>query len=97
MTLPLITLSVLRSRAAFLEVAASGKKWVAPGLIVQFGKPYAQDNAALSLNTVFLFSNQSCKRFLPQNYFVHFEVLCLVVKRHELFRLVHEAQYSFLD
>lgn len=26
---------------------------MAPGLIVQFGKPYAQDNAALSLNTVF--------------------------------------------
>jgi ribonuclease P protein component len=29
--------AVLKKRAAFLAVAATGKKWVAPGLVVQFG------------------------------------------------------------
>ena len=32
-------LAVLRRRAEFLAVAAHGKKWVAPGVIVQFGAP----------------------------------------------------------
>jgi ribonuclease P protein component len=30
---------VLRKRAEFLAVAASGKKWVAPGFILQIGPP----------------------------------------------------------
>jgi ribonuclease P protein component len=34
---PLPKLEVLRKRAEFLAVAASGKKWVAPGFILQIG------------------------------------------------------------
>ncbi|MBV8548876.1 MAG: ribonuclease P protein component [Alphaproteobacteria bacterium] len=36
------TLPTLRRRAEFLAVAATGKKWVTPGLILQIGKA---DNA----------------------------------------------------
>ncbi len=41
-------LSVLRRRAEFLAVAASGKKWVAPGLILQIGLPRMAESTALS-------------------------------------------------
>ena len=34
---PLPKLEVLRKRAEFLAVASSGKKWVAPGFILQIG------------------------------------------------------------
>lgn len=40
------TLTVLRRRAEFLAVAGTGKKWVAPGLIVQLGNPHAPENQA---------------------------------------------------
>ncbi|MDR3450042.1 MAG: ribonuclease P protein component [Alphaproteobacteria bacterium] len=33
-------ISTLRKRAEFLAVAASGKKWVAPGFILQIGDPH---------------------------------------------------------
>ncbi|MDD4616527.1 MAG: ribonuclease P protein component [Alphaproteobacteria bacterium] len=33
-------LEILRKRAEFLSVASSGKKWVAPGFILQVGKPH---------------------------------------------------------
>ncbi len=33
------SISVLRKRAEFLAVAGTGKKWVAPGLILQMGVP----------------------------------------------------------
>ena len=35
-----LKLQILRKRAAFLAVAASGKKWVAPGFILQIGAPH---------------------------------------------------------
>ena len=31
---------ILRKRAEFLAVASTGKKWVAPGLILQIGPPH---------------------------------------------------------
>ncbi len=39
MTKPIQNLTVLRRRAEFLAVAKTGKKWVAPGLIMQLGSP----------------------------------------------------------
>jgi ribonuclease P protein component len=33
-------LEILRKRTEFLAVAASGKKWVAPGFILQIGTPH---------------------------------------------------------
>jgi ribonuclease P protein component len=35
-----IKLEILRNRAEFLAVASSGKKWVAPGFILQIGAPH---------------------------------------------------------
>jgi len=32
-------ITILRKRADFLAVAASGKKWVAPGFVLQIGEP----------------------------------------------------------
>ena len=40
-----VKLTVLRKREAFLAVAKTGRKWVAPGLILQAGVP--QDETAL--------------------------------------------------
>jgi ribonuclease P protein component len=34
-----IKLEILRKRAQFLAVASSGKRWVAPGFILQIGAP----------------------------------------------------------
>jgi ribonuclease P protein component len=36
-----ILIQVLRKRAEFLAVAASGKKWVAPGFILQIGPQHS--------------------------------------------------------
>jgi ribonuclease P protein component len=38
---PPLPLETIRKRAEFLAVASSGKKWVAPGLILQIGPPHA--------------------------------------------------------
>lgn len=41
-------LEVLRKRADFLAVAASGKRWVAPGFILQIGAPRPTETISLT-------------------------------------------------
>jgi ribonuclease P protein component len=36
-----LKLEIIRKRADFLAVASSGKKWVAPGFILQIGAPHS--------------------------------------------------------
>ena len=40
-----LPLEILRKRAEFLAVASSGKKWVAPGFILQIGPARTSDEA----------------------------------------------------
>ncbi len=40
-------IQILRKRAGFLLVASSGKKWVAPGFILQIGPPRVPDPTAI--------------------------------------------------